>query len=120
MPPVDPPFPCPCCGYLVFEQGPGSYDTCPVCGWEDDIAQLRFPTTGGTNRPLLECQTVFAEHPQWLRHVVDPPLRLFVRDPTWRRFDHERDELELPVSGVDYGHTYDADHTVYYYWRRRS
>lgn len=23
-------YPCPCCGYLVFEEGPGSYDICPI------------------------------------------------------------------------------------------
>jgi len=117
---VDPPFPCPCCGYLVFDKGPGSYDVCPICGWTDDLAQLRFPTAGGANRPLLECQEMLREHPQWLRHVVDPPLRLFVRDPAWRPLDTERDDLERPISGVDYGHTYHDDHMLYYYWRLHS
>jgi hypothetical protein len=28
---------------LVFEEGPGSYDNCPVCGWQDDLVQVRFP-----------------------------------------------------------------------------
>lgn len=46
-------YPCPCCGYLVFDEEPGSYDNCPVCGWEDDLSQLRFPTMAGANRPLL-------------------------------------------------------------------
>lgn len=26
-----------------------------MCGWEDDVSQLRFPTQAGANRPLLEC-----------------------------------------------------------------
>ncbi|WP_248129036.1 CPCC family cysteine-rich protein [Pseudomonas sp. W2Aug9] len=26
-------FTCPCCGYAVFEEHPGSYDICPICFW---------------------------------------------------------------------------------------
>ena len=45
--------PCPCCGYLVLPEA-GLYDICPICGWEDDISQLRFATMpGGANRPSL-------------------------------------------------------------------
>lgn len=36
-------FPCPCCGYLVFDREPGFHQVCPICGWEDDLSQLRFP-----------------------------------------------------------------------------
>jgi rubrerythrin len=35
-------YPCPGCGYLVFDEPPGSYEICPICFWEDDLAQLRF------------------------------------------------------------------------------
>jgi hypothetical protein len=35
-------YPCPCCGYLMFYEGPGSYDICKICFWEDDLSQLRF------------------------------------------------------------------------------
>jgi anaerobic ribonucleoside-triphosphate reductase len=31
-------WPCPCCGYQVFTGPPGSYEICPVCGWEDDLS----------------------------------------------------------------------------------
>src|ERR1700676_3036143 len=45
--------PCPCCGYRVLEE-PGAYEICPICGWEDDVSQLRFATMpGGANRPSL-------------------------------------------------------------------
>jgi hypothetical protein len=56
-------FPCPCCGYLVHEEPPGSYDICPICFWEDDALQLEFATTlsGGANRPtLLAAQQSYA------------------------------------------------------------
>lgn len=50
-------FTCPACGYLVNDEPPGSYNICPVCGWEDDDSQLRFPTTTGANHvSLLEAQ----------------------------------------------------------------
>jgi hypothetical protein len=55
-------YPCPCCGYLVFEEEPGSYDICPICFWEDDLSQLRWlDSAGGANRPsLIEAQVTFA------------------------------------------------------------
>lgn len=44
-------YPCPCCGYLVFDESPGSYEICPICFWEDDLSQLRFPRMSvGANR----------------------------------------------------------------------
>jgi hypothetical protein len=43
-------YPCPACGFEVFDDAPGSYDLCPVCDWEDDGVQLRYPSMrGGAN-----------------------------------------------------------------------
>ncbi len=47
-------YPCPCCGYwTILDRGngpPGTYDICPVCGWEDDPVQFDDPDyTGGAN-----------------------------------------------------------------------
>jgi len=39
-------YPCPCCGYLVFTEPPGSYDICSICFWEDD------PVHSSSQRPL--------------------------------------------------------------------
>lgn len=36
-------FKCPVCGKYTFQSGPGSYEICPVCGWEDDKAQYKDP-----------------------------------------------------------------------------
>ena len=49
-------YPCPCCGYLTFDEMPdGTYDICPVCFWEDDPIQLQDPQyEGGANRVSLE------------------------------------------------------------------
>jgi hypothetical protein len=113
--PVDTPFPCPCCGWIVFVEEPGSYDICPICEWEDDLSQLRFPTTGGANIPLVDAQAEFAERVRW--GVLDPSAMGYRREPGWRRLDLSRDVVERPTPGRDYGPTYATDRTTYYYWR---
>ena len=47
---------CPCCKYLTLETvEAGSYEICPVCGWEDDLSQFEYPNlAGGANCPSLE------------------------------------------------------------------
>ena len=48
-------FKCPVCGQYVFKFGPGSYEICPICGWEDDKAQYEDPTlAGGANHLSLK------------------------------------------------------------------
>jgi len=43
-------FRCPCCGNYTLPTGPGNYDVCPVCFWEDDPTQNRQPNLrGGAN-----------------------------------------------------------------------
>jgi RNAse (barnase) inhibitor barstar len=99
---VDTRRPCPCCGHLVFnaEDGwPGSYAICPVCFWEDDLVQFRWPTmAGGANRiPLVEAQQNFQSY-----GACDQRGRRFVRpatpdervDPEWRPIDLARDLFE--------------------------
>lgn len=34
------PYTCRVSGYLTFDEPPGFYDVCEVCGWEDDALQL--------------------------------------------------------------------------------
>jgi hypothetical protein len=45
-------FPCPCCGHLVHDREPGFHQTCPICGWEDDLSQLRFPLMPGSSNTV--------------------------------------------------------------------
>lgn len=48
-------FRCPVCGKYTFQSGPGSYEICPVCGWEDDKAQYKDPNLkGGANKLSLK------------------------------------------------------------------
>lgn len=108
-------YPCPCCGWVVFEEESGSYDICPVCGWEDDLTQLRFPRMGGANIPLLEAQRA------WLGESasvdLDPATLGYQREQGWRPLDPSSDDIEDPSPGRDYGSTYEQDRTRYYYWR---
>lgn len=49
-------YPCPCCGFLTrSEEDFGTFEICPVCGWEDDDLQAFDPSfSGGANVPSLE------------------------------------------------------------------
>jgi hypothetical protein len=39
---------CPCCGYFTLEElRENSFETCPVCYWENDGVQLDDPNYGG-------------------------------------------------------------------------
>ncbi|WP_417794242.1 CPCC family cysteine-rich protein [Terasakiella pusilla] len=72
-------YPCPCCGYLTYEEEPsGNFDICPVCFWEDDPFQATDPTTAqGANKvSLLQAQINYKEfgacEHEMRRHVRPP------------------------------------------------
>ncbi|MEK7528607.1 MAG: CPCC family cysteine-rich protein [Patescibacteria group bacterium] len=114
-------YPCPCCGYLVFSKTPGSHEICPICFWEDDISQLRFPTiAGGANKfSLLDAQKNFesfgASNYDLLSHVRKPEVNE-VLDTLWRRINLKKDNIEEPSEDTDYSKNYPKDATQLYYW----
>jgi hypothetical protein len=116
-------FPCPCCGYQVFSMAPGSHQVCPVCGWEDDLAQLRFVRLpGSANQVSLEDAQAnyerFGVAELKNRGTTREPLEQEPREPSWRPVDAARDNIEEPARGVRYGDSYPLeDTTVLYYWR---
>src|SRR5476649_2254080 len=90
-------YPCPCCGHVVFREPPGSYDICPVCFWEDDVAQLRWPDIGGANMPLIESQRHALLHgasEMRLVQHVRPPNDDELVEPGWRPVDLAIDTFE--------------------------
>lgn len=114
-------YPCPCCGYLVFEAPPGSYAICPICFWEDDIVQLRLPTMlGGPNKTtLVAAQRTFARLgacEERLVKQVRRPDEGDTRDSGWRPIEEDQDSFEDP-DAPDIAHSYPDDPTELYYWR---
>ena len=94
--------PCPCCGHLVFdlEDGwPGSFAICPICFWEDDAVQFRWPDVeGGANAvSLIDAQRNFRDFgacEQRSRKHVRPPRADEPVDPAWRPIDPAVDVFE--------------------------
>ncbi|OGE74343.1 MAG: hypothetical protein A3I07_02735 [Candidatus Doudnabacteria bacterium RIFCSPLOWO2_02_FULL_42_9] len=115
-------YTCPACGYLTFNNPPGSYDTCSVCGWEDDEGQLRFPSTlGANNVSLIQAQKNFARigystYNILMRLLFKASPKKYKMDSTWRQLT-ERDNFEVKKPGLDYGDSYPEDLTKLYYWR---
>ena len=110
------PFPCPACGFLVFDEAPGSYAICPICNWEDDQVQLRHPAlAGGANRvSLCAAQRRSVE-------LYPPSIQLlkgFRRDPLWRPLSPEECALAMATLSAG-GHlpTVTAEFNAeLYYW----
>lgn len=48
-------YKCPCCGNpTLYEEPPGTYEICEICGWEDDAVQYADPEySGGANELCL-------------------------------------------------------------------
>lgn len=111
-------FPCPCCGHLTLDSGPGAYELCPVCFWEDDDGQLRYPMSsdGANGISLMEAQAIYARrgamHGDFARQVrrprVDEPL-----DEGWRPFDPALDWTHPALAGDQWP----VNSEALYYWR---
>ena len=109
-------FPCPACGFLVFDEPPGSYVLCGVCDWEDDAVQLANPVSGGgANRlSLAETQQKLLQEYPLSTHEASG----FVRDTHWRPLSSEETEAYTRQLNADSHWPNQA--TKDYYWRRSS
>lgn len=110
-------YPCPCCGHLIFGEPPGSYEICPICFWEDDPGQLRWPDyAGGANSPsLIESQRNYVECGAMEPRFVDqvrPASEVEPVDVGWRPVDPVTDVL-TPIQDAGWP----DDLTDLYYWR---
>jgi Cysteine-rich CPCC len=108
-------FPCPACGFLVFDEPSGSYTICPVCGWEDDHVQVEHPDMrGGANGEcLFEWQQKVLEQIP----VATTEHRNFSRDKKWRPLKPEEllKQKPGPKTGLDYFHAVVSE-SPNYYW----
>jgi len=98
------------------------HGVCPICLWEDDLSQLRFPRMAGSANhvSLLRAQINFAECGAAERRnapLARAPVAGERRDRHWRPLDPAQDNLEEPDRMADHGSDYPLDTTVLYYWR---
>jgi hypothetical protein len=117
-------YPCPACGFMVFDESSGSYDICEVCGWEDDDIQLQYPSMrGGANRESLsEHQAVcLIRLPQGVKKTkAGYRQKVYFRDPSWRPL------LESECTNTDETHYTKSKcietigkQEALYFWRRK-
>jgi hypothetical protein len=112
-------FPCPCCGRLVHDGPPGSYLICPICFWEDDHVQLRWPHyRGGANRPsLVEAQQnyrTFGVSEERFAGKVRPPKEAEQLDRDFRPIDAALDSFE---DTAEQNEPWPEDRSLLYWWR---
>ncbi len=77
---------CPCCGYRTLREGPGAYEVCAVCFWEDDDSEPAA-ISGPNGISLIEGQQRYLSrgfvHPED-RTRTRPPRPHEARDPDWK------------------------------------
>ncbi len=106
-------YPCPACGFQTFDSSIGSYDICPICNWEDDEVQHRFPKMrgGANNQSLYEWQ-------QELLKILPAEIEEtqgFYRDVNWRPLRIE--DCDAKEFGLEYFQEPDEIITKYY-WQK--
>ena len=110
-----PTFPCPSCGFVVFDEPAGSYSICPICNWEDDHVQLAYPAMrGGANTgSLLEYQLEILKKIPAEIHEHDG----YKRHSEWRPLTKEdcKPDPDIPRSGLEYFHAAGKDSPPYYW-----
>lgn len=80
---------CVCCGYdTLDEKPPGTWQICPVCFWEDDMAQFNDPNyAGGANKSsLIEARKNFEKFgasEEHLKNEVRKPKNTERRKFNW-------------------------------------
>ncbi|RRB09386.1 CPCC family cysteine-rich protein [Larkinella rosea] len=85
-------YTCPCCGYRTMDLGPGHYEICPVCFWEDDPIQKQNPNyDGGANKVSLRAGQQnfinFGACEEDMRVYTRPPNNEELRDVDWRQLN---------------------------------
>ena len=117
--------PCPCCGYLVYWGAAGGHESCPICAWNDDFVQLRFPRDDGGDNvvSLIQAQRNFVLYGAKDRDSISfarKPMSGEKKDPDWFLIPDEMIP-EFPMlddpSLEDEQDTTFPDRTIFYYWK---
>jgi hypothetical protein len=110
-------YACPCCGYLVIEQG-GIEKTCHVCEWQDSEEQLKDPYLVSTPNE----QSLWTAQRNYLTvgHSRNDKTQLcnarqeHVRDQDWRPVVDKLDDFGSPTEREN---LCISDYRELYYWK---
>lgn len=105
-------YPCPCCGFLVFDEAPGSFALCPVCDWEDCAVQLGNPASGGgpNAESLADAQIeTVTSYPLGVRQLDG-----HMRAPLFRPLSSA--ETQLYLTQIQAEGAFPREATKDYYW----
>ncbi|WP_217907177.1 CPCC family cysteine-rich protein [Massilia sp. BJB1822] len=119
---MDSMFTCPCCGYEVFPDHPGSYDICPICFWEDDLFQLYYPHLADGSNPssLIEAQVNFVQFGACDREMAKnarAPGLDDARDNHWFPLWERRVDIPDAESDKTHPQHMTSKHDLYYWLR---
>jgi hypothetical protein len=92
---------CPSCGIKTIElESYGSYDICPLCGWEDDCVQLANPACeGGANKISL----IKSQHLALINNVIQNiESGRYERDSKWRPLNLREIQIAEEEKNVKY------------------
>jgi len=111
-------YTCVCCGHRVFDELFG-YEICPVCGWEDDPLQIRYPLEKGANKVcLVEAQINFAKTGLLYKGFLNfNDGNEYEKESSWRMFkkDDKVEARDEDLSKIEYP----IDMTRLYYWSEK-
>ena len=101
-------YTCPCCGFRTLSRGPGDYDLCPVCFWEDDGMHGNDAASmaGPNGMTLAEGQRLYRRYGTSALHAagrVRPPASDEPPDPDWRPVPRPEGEDETQFFLSDLG-----------------
>ncbi len=114
-------WPCPCCGFRTLTEGPGDYDLCRVCFWEDDPVALRWPwcDEGPNGIALIAAQRSFARIGACSSGYLDRSRAARADEPKeqgWRPLDPEIDDFERSMDPPGRSPWPENDEALYW-WR---
>ena len=120
-------YTCPCCGYMTFDEPPGSFQMCEICKWLDDMYQLLYlGTSGGDNEvSLIQAQSNYrdtgcATGRCERKSEAEEAKKRFAKDPSWRPYSEKRDVIF--TENMRYmrplGTLTDEERVSLYYWHR--
>ena len=83
---------CFCCGYKTLTEGPGEYNICPVCFWENDgsgVINSNEPSSANNMIRLSDAQKNYLEYgvysPDFI-NKVRKHLSGEIKDKDWKPF----------------------------------